>query len=207
MSSLLANGVPNEADETQRKSYVTYTFPVSSSIWGDRSVTTLESRAILSSSGTTGLRTWEAALHLGNYLSSIGWDHIRDKHVLELGAGTGVLSILCAKYLNARQVAATDGNEGIVSALRENIFVNGLEGDSRIESLVLRWASSLNETTFADESAFDVILGADVVREALPCQQFLPKSLACSVSPKNNGSLIKWRRRTTKTQSAPWSQR
>jgi len=154
-------------------------------------VTTLESRAIISSSGTTGLRTWEAALHLGNYLSSRGLDLIHNKHVLELGAGTGVLSILCAKYLNARQVAATDGNEGIVGALRENIFINGLEGDSRIESLVLRWASSLRETTFADESAFDVVLGADVVREALCLPpSFLPKILACSVCPKNNGSLI-----------------
>ncbi len=127
------------------------------------SVTTLESRAIISSSGTTGLRTWEASLHLGSYLSSRDRDRIRDKHVLELGAGTGVLSILCVKYLNARQVAATDGNEGIVSALRENIFVNGLEDDSRIESLVLRWATPLNETAFADESAFDVVLGADIV--------------------------------------------
>lgn len=171
LSSILANRVPNEADEAQRKSYVTYTFPVPPSIvefHACSSVTTLESRAIISSSGTTGLRTWEAALHLGSYLSSRGLDHIRNKHVLELGAGTGVLSILCAKYLKARQVAATDGNEGIVDALRENIFVNGLEGDSRIESLVLRWASSLSETSFVDESAFDVVLGADVVREALP---------------------------------------
>jgi len=182
LSSLLANGVSDEAEEAQRKSYVTYTFSVPPSIRefdACPSVITLESRAIISSSGTTGMRTWEAALHLGNYLSSKGRDRIRDKHVLELGAGTGVLSILCAKYLNARQVAATDGNEGIVGALRENIFVNGLEDDSRIESLVLRWATPLSETTFADESAFDVVLGADIVREALPPSQFLPKILAC----------------------------
>lgn len=166
LASLLEVGVPEEAEEAQRKSFVTYTFsPLP--IWGFRgpppTVTTLESRSIISASGTTGLRTWEAALHLSNYLSLRAPDLIDGKHVLELGSGTGLMSIFCAKHLKARHVAATDGDEGIVDSLKENIFLNGLEGDSRIESLVLRWGWPLNETTFADESPFDVVLGADLV--------------------------------------------
>lgn len=170
LTSLLAAGVPNEADEAQRRSFVTYTLSSLHVTWSAEptpTVTTLESRAIISSSGTTGLRTWEASLHLCNYLSSSGRDLIKDKHVLELGAGTGVLSILCAKCLNVKHVAATDGDEGIVDALRENIFLNGLEGDNRIESLVLRWGWPLSETIFADESPFDIVLGADIVRKNL----------------------------------------
>jgi len=170
MSSLLAVGVPDEANEAQRKSFVTYTLssPNSGEISDSATtVTTLESRSIIASSGTTGLRTWEAALHLASYLSSRGRDHFQDKRILELGAGTGLLSILCAKYLNARHVAATDGDEGIVDALRENIFLNGLEGDNRIESLVLRWGWPLSETTFADDSPFDIVVGSDIVRKML----------------------------------------
>ena len=203
--------MPNEADEVQRKSYVTYIFSVPPSIGAFRpfpSLTMLESRAIISASGATGLRTWESALHLGNYLLSRGQDLVRDKHVLELGAGTGFLSILCAKHLKARHVAATDGDEGIVNALRENIFVNGLEGDSRIESLVLRWATPLSEVAFADESAIDVVVGADIVCKCLtsqPVPAWDPR-----LSPETVGIATKIRltsksrRRMMKTQSVPW---
>lgn len=207
LSSLLAAGVPNEADEAQRKSFVTYTLShlrLVCSAEPTPTITTLESRAIISSSRTTGLRTWEAALHLCNYLTSRGRDLIQDKHILELGAGTGVLSILCAKYLKARHVAATDGDEGIVDVLRENIFLNGLEGDNRIESLVLRWGWPLSETTFADESPFDVVLGADIVRKNL----FLDRRCLGSLARSSKHSLtlalftdITSRRRTTNNQS------
>ena len=165
-SSLLASGLPSEVLEAQQKSYVTYTFPSTQSGELNRSVTILESRAVLSSEGTTGLRTWESSLHLADYLANEGQASIKQKHVLELGAGTGLLSIFCAKHLEARHAAATDGSELVVDALRENIFINGLEGDARISSAVLKWGYSLDVTQFADESPFDIVLGADVVRTA-----------------------------------------
>ena len=173
LSSLLAIGLPAEAVAVQQRSYVTYAFPSHSLQVFNWPVTILESPGLISSNGTTGLRTWEAALHLGSYLAREGAHLIRGKHVLELGAGTGVLSILCAKYLGAKHTTATDGNEIVIDALRENIFVNGLEGDSRISSAVLRWGWPLSETQFADTSEFDTVLGSDIVRAGefldVPC--------------------------------------
>lgn len=176
LSSLLSSNLPPESASAQQKAFVTYTYstrpidgPASSN---ELPVTLLESRAVISSSGTTGLRTWEAALHLGNFLmSENGNEIIRGKNVLELGAGTGLLSILCAKYLEAGRVIATDGDEAVVDAIKTNIFINELdipEGSTRgsIESATLKWGWPLQATTFEEDygvGALDVVLGADVV--------------------------------------------
>lgn len=176
LSSLLSSNLPPESISAQQKAFVTYTYstrptdgPASSN---ELPVTLLESRAVISSSGTTGLRTWEAALHLGNFLiSESGNEIIRGKNVLELGAGTGLLSILCAKYLEAGRVIATDGDEAVVDAIKTNIFINELdipEGSSTrgsIESAALKWGWPLQATAFEEDygvGALDVVLGADV---------------------------------------------
>jgi len=177
LSSLLSSNLSSESVSAQQKAFVTYTYstrpidgPASSN---ELPVTLLESRAVISSSGTTGLRTWEAALHLGNFLmSESGNEIIRGKNVLELGAGTGLLSILCAKYLEAGRVIATDGDEAVVDAIKTNIFINELdipEGSSTrgsIESAALKWGWPLQATAFEEDygvGALDVVLGADVV--------------------------------------------
>ena len=156
----------------------------------ERSITLLESRSVISVASNTGQRTWEAALHLSAYLACadelednkngnrahIG-SIIRGRHVLELGAGTGLVSIVCARYLGARMVLATDGDEGIVEVLKSNMFLNGLDVDGgfekndsegmqyfkqtkessertnsdsmicRVQAKVLRWGGSLRETS------------------------------------------------------------
>lgn len=92
---------------------------------------------------------------------------IRNKTVLELGAGTGLLSILCAKHLEASRVVATDGDEGVVEALNTNLFVNGLEGTESIGTSQLLWGRTLPETVHEYDNAthsYDVVLGADIVR-------------------------------------------
>ncbi|KAF1961934.1 hypothetical protein CC80DRAFT_436379 [Byssothecium circinans] len=181
LSSLLASGVPSESDSAQQKAYVTYAFFASSTIQNypeEKTVTLLESRAVISSSGTTGLRTWEAALHLGAFLcSKSGQDLIRGKRVFELGAGTGMLSILCAKHLEASGVVSTDGDEAVVDAIKTNAFLNRVDYNNSSRSVVrtaaLRWGWPLYATTFAEDYGMqvpDVALGADVTydRNVIP---------------------------------------
>ena len=149
-----------------QKSYVTYTMPITAS--NAASTTTLEARALLASSGTTGLRTWEAALYLGSYLSTTeGMLLVQNKTIIELGAGTGFLSILCAKHLGANYVLATDGSGEVVDDMTSNVYVNGLEGSGIVDPVVLKWGHALIDGIFESHSGtrtFDVALGADVVR-------------------------------------------
>lgn len=149
----------------QQKSFVTYTAP--SFATDAPEVTLLEARSLLASSGTTGLRTWEAALLLGTYLfSSAGKYIVQNKNIIELGAGTGFLSILCAKHLEAKYVLATDGSGDVINDLESNIFLNGLEGTGTINAAVLNWGHMLDDEILkgADENRlYDLIIGADVV--------------------------------------------
>ena len=55
-------------------------------------------RCRIAAAGTMGLRTWEAALHLGQYLCT-NPELVRNKRVLELGTWTGYLAILCRPRL------------------------------------------------------------------------------------------------------------
>lgn len=201
VTELMALPLPDEMAAVQQKSYVTYTLSllegldhgaiqVGSSGLGScldngvgtnhtgtaAQITMLESRNLIAAGGTTGLRTWEAALHLGQWLcrentgSNRGNSacHINGRRVLELGAGTGYLSILCARYLGAAQVIASDGSDDVVAALPDNFYLNGLEGGEggrAIRVMDLRWGHALlgtEEAAWNGGDAIDVVLGADI---------------------------------------------
>ena len=167
-TSLITSRLPPESILAQQKSYVTYFLPLPLSFHEKSSEITLaESRALISSSGSTGLRTWDAALHLGSYLvSALGRRLIEGKNVLELGAGTGFLSILCAKHLGARRVLATDGDSRVLEDIRVNAFLNGIEEESNLDAKPLNWGqelSILDKHKSADSQQWQIVLGADVV--------------------------------------------
>lgn len=105
------------------------------------------------------MRTWEAALHLCSFLcSKEGQGIVRGRRVLELGAGTGIVSILCAKYLEAH-VLATDGSIDVIRALEKNGALN----ETTIECRTLRWGDELDAKEYPQA---DVLLGADIVGQA-----------------------------------------
>ena len=166
-AQLLVQPQISEVDSAQQKSYVTYTAPLPLQSPDAPAVTLLEARSVLASSGNTGVRTWEAALRLATYLhSDQGRRLVEGKTVLELGAGTGLLSILCSKHLCARYVLATDGNGDVVDGLQSNVCLNGLEGDRIIDVAVLKWGHRVLGGILGsreDARQYDLILGADIV--------------------------------------------
>lgn len=170
LSVLLATPLPSEATAVQQKCYVTYQL---SSLCSDASdeprsdtshITLLENRYLISAAGTTGLRTWEAALHLGTYLcqnSSL----VKDKRILELGAGTGYLSILCANLLGSTHVIASDGSDDVINNLPENLFLNNLQDSTSVSPMELKWGHALlgtEEDKWNGGRPVDVVLGADI---------------------------------------------
>ena len=72
----------------------------------------------------TGLRVWSASFIFGE---NVLLDEIENKKVLELGAGTGIVSLaLALSGCNARTIHATDGDLTAARLLRENIARNAL---------------------------------------------------------------------------------
>lgn len=168
LSSLLAQPLPSEADAAQQRDYVTY--HPSLLRRDDRTelpeprVVLLESRSLISAAGTTGLRTWEAALHLGQYLCAEP-SLIKNKRVLELGAGTGYLAVLCARHLGSDRVIASDGSDEVVGYLSDSFFLNGLQSSSAVSATQLRWGHTLVGAEWCGDGV-DTVLGADITYDA-----------------------------------------
>lgn len=176
-STLVSQPKPSALQQAQQLSLVKYTAPKSSAgTCQERTVTTSESRGLILSAGTTGNRTWEAALHLGSFLASeAGEALVRGKRVIELGAGTGFLSLVCARHLGVRSVVVTDREPALIDNIRDCVRhnLNGRESIP-IYPAVWEWGTPLvREGDLAglasDEGEegtglrFDVALGADLV--------------------------------------------
>lgn len=117
----------------------------------------LEKPNLLSGSSCTGFRTWEAALRLATLLSlpKLAVQFVKGKRVLELGAGTGLLSLVCAR-LGAQRVRATDGDAEAVRRLENVVSNNGLV--ETVEHGVYWWGEELER-----DDQWDLVVAADVV--------------------------------------------
>lgn len=160
---MLIQGIPNEHDAQQDRKQITYTLP-SAEMWPPI-VRMRESPSILAEHGETGLRTWQAALVLGTYLSTNGRHFIEGKSIIELAGGLGFISILCVKHLGAKKVLLTDGSHTVINYAEENVEMNGSE--DTVEGRVLKFGGLEIFDCLEDADGgglhYDVLLGADMV--------------------------------------------
>lgn len=116
-----------------------------------------------SSGAGLGWKTWNAAVVLVEYLG-LHVDSFVGKDVLELGCGTGLSGIFCAKF-GARSVLMTDYNETVL----ETVAANGTRNDlpnlafKRLDWLDLLRQKDASETSLIDWPTFDAIIGSDIV--------------------------------------------
>jgi 2-polyprenyl-3-methyl-5-hydroxy-6-metoxy-1,4-benzoquinol methylase len=179
-TTLLTQPKPDPLAQAQQLSYIRYTAPTpfpSTPAAPARTILTSESRGLILAGGTTGFRTWEAALHLGTYLSTeAGRALVARKRVIELGAGTGFLSLFMAKYLSPVRVVATDRETALIECMEDCARRNGVavaESDSGtapagdggvFEAGIWEWGTPLGRRDEDEpEDVFDVALGADLV--------------------------------------------
>ncbi|RDA87807.1 hypothetical protein CP532_2453 [Ophiocordyceps camponoti-leonardi (nom. inval.)] len=163
LSTLLAAPLPPEAASAQERCRVQHHVSLlprcdEMTAWNEPIITLMESPRLISAAGTTGLRTWEAALHLGQYLC-LHNGIVFGKRVLELGAGTGYVSVLCVRYLSCAHVVASDGSDEVVGKLADSLLLNHVQDASRISAQKLQWG----EVSDVDGRPAEVVLGADVI--------------------------------------------
>lgn len=128
---------------------------------GSTSSTTLYINEPAYSSGAgLGWKTWNAALVLVEFLglhpsAFVGHD------ILELGCGTGLSGIFCAKF-GAISVEMTDYNEKVLETVRENLIRNDVTNvtPKRMDWLELISNSDSNQ---GDSASYDTIIGSDIV--------------------------------------------
>ena len=88
---------------------------------------------------------------------------IENPFIVEIGTGTGAISIACAKEIKGARVLATDISEEALALARTNAEANGLAGNSDAESADSQTAA--NTLTFAQGDLMDAVT-ADVIANA-----------------------------------------
>ncbi|KAJ8725763.1 hypothetical protein PYW08_003946 [Mythimna loreyi] len=73
--------------------------------------------------GTTGLKTWEAALMLSDW-ALCNQNKFVNKNVLELGSGVGFTGITISKLCNIKSLMLTDCHDDVLKTISENILIN-----------------------------------------------------------------------------------
>mmetsp|Transcript_28741 Transcript_28741/g.29074 ORF Transcript_28741/g.29074 Transcript_28741/m.29074 type:complete len:406 (+) Transcript_28741:91-1308(+) len=111
---------------------------------------------------------WDAAFCLAAYLTSHHEYDLSDKSLIELGAGTGLLGVLCYKYLGAKPVVVTD-IPPITSLIHRNLLENNLSDIDSITVSDYEWGGELSHRSHLCQAedrlkqTFDFIIGSDVV--------------------------------------------
>lgn len=126
---------------------------------GDHSIWIKENPRIISGQATTGLRTWEAAVYLSNYLYN-HQDLAEGKSVIELGAGTGLVSLLVLKWSKSTNMIVTDGTAALIDRMDEAMTKNGLDRN-RARFQRLWWGEDHYQ------EMVNVVVGADITYDAL----------------------------------------
>jgi predicted nicotinamide N-methyase len=122
--------------------------------------------------GGVGASVWRAAISLGRWLeaehnaAARGEFLLAGKSVLELGAGTGLTSVVCAR-LGAERVVCTDGDEALLPLTERNVSAN-LRSEVRRRCRVMRLRWGHEGDVRAARAACgargpDVVVAADVV--------------------------------------------
>jgi predicted nicotinamide N-methyase len=116
----------------------------------------------------TGWLVWPVAVEFCRYLVAKP-DIIRDRTVLELGSGTGVVGIACG-YAGASEVLMTDLHESL-PICRANLEINTglITVGSKVNVCELEWGNDNHLATIKHRvGAFDLVLGSDIVYHQSP---------------------------------------
>lgn len=113
-----------------------------------------------SGSGKTGMAVWNSGLVLTRIIQEISTQNptwFSNQQIMELGCGTGLVSIVCHR-LGAKSVLATDGNPDVVANAKRNLEMNKCDKENAA-ARILQWGL-LNAMDFSE--SVDLLLGADL---------------------------------------------
>ncbi|KAF4612433.1 hypothetical protein D9613_004373 [Agrocybe pediades] len=118
---------------------------------------------------SVGLQSWGSSILLADrfcsepeFFSLAPRSGDKPLRILELGAGTGMLSIVASKILQGSsvEIVATDYHPDVLENLRKNVATN-FSSSTSITVTALDWENPYYEAPF--DKPFDIILAADVI--------------------------------------------
>ncbi|KAJ1570104.1 hypothetical protein HK096_000024 [Nowakowskiella sp. JEL0078] len=138
--------------------------------------------------GTTGLRTWGAALRTGDWIiQNELFNQIKfsfsGKKVLELGSGTGMLGLVLAAV--GSDITLTDGDDGVMLRIQKNVELN-IKNIQKVNGGKVFYRKLVwEEMDSISKEDFDIVIAADVVYDPSALSPF------CNVLDRILGSKSK----------------
>jgi predicted nicotinamide N-methyase len=111
------------------------------------------------------LHIWEAGIELSRFLY-FNTEILKDKDVLDLGTGVGIVGITAMKYGKAKTVTISDYKEEILNNAISNAKKNKVWKDNVTSGLLLDWKDyeKLNKK-------YDIMVGSDVIYAGSPVHE------------------------------------
>jgi len=153
------------------------------------SVVRVRENANTLSEGSTGLSHWQATYYLSQFVGE-HCDYFRNKKILELGCGLGLLGLTVIQLTQPSSYVFTDYNASVLRMLCDNIASTFELEESQLEALLngaevsvnngativrvqeLDWTYWSSETDRYFASGVDVILAADVAYDPAAVPDF-----------------------------------
>lgn len=162
-----------KAPDPQATDVVQYKF-------GPHKVLVEETPSLICAQGTTGFRTWEAALYLCYHMITHLGTYNRNETLVELGCGTGIVSILYRLISSKSKITVTDGDSNLLEQVSKNFKLNNLDLGERSFLQRLRW----NEDSVPENT--QLVLGADITYDT----SVIPDLVACLSQFKGSSAYI-----------------
>lgn len=136
----------------------------------------------------TGLKLWDFGLEFAKYLSRYP-GFFSGKNILELGSGTGTLSLsLAAMAKEASLFTITDAAEDALGLIRANVERNrAVLGDANVSVEECRWTT---EDSTSGKIAYDVVLGTDLLYHMTTVESLFATALRSLCTDKKGGGVF-----------------
>ena len=179
-----------DMSDLERKHFKTYFFD-------NYKIRLCETKNVVSE-GTTGLRTWNAAIFLLKFLTEKNSESLlKADAVLELGSGLGFVGIALLKSgLFKGKFFFTDCHPKVLEILEYNCKANDLNPDS-YEIVRLDW-EQFNEAD-AEKLQPDLVIGSDIVYDdrlldsLVNCLKLLKRNVLIASTIRNKDTVDKFR--------------
>jgi SAM-dependent methyltransferase len=109
----------------------------------------------------TGNRVWMGALLLIESLQSLKV-YLENRHVLELGCGTGIAGLAVAQVFRPQRIILTDNSEAALDLCRRNLVLNASPvKEDVVEITQLEWGVGIASSCWKE--SLDTVLATDVL--------------------------------------------